>query len=386
MAITAKKILKAARNIVTTSNLSKGDSVAIVGGAHTMVLLEEIALESYRKGAIPTIVVTSDRYLKRVYDEIPASTLGIVPKGLVGLAKASDMIIAVEEYENPRIREGFPRAKLKAKQKANLPINKLMSDPKSGKKWLYAGWPTPAAASRWGVSYPEFEEIVLGGMSVPPETLKRVGRTMERKVRGAAWVHAWDSKGTDFRVKVSGRFINIDDGIISKQDYDRGDRGANLPAGELFIAPVETEGGGTLFCPLTQDRMTDVLVRDVMIEFEDGVLQLDKVRASKNKSSLVSSFRQCEEIDKTRYKPVRTRNVAELGIGLNPRIKKATGYILTDEKITGTVHLAFGLNKGYGGKSESTMHWDFVTAPGINVEVESRDGTSKMVIDKGRLV
>jgi aminopeptidase len=134
------------------------------------------------------------------------------------------------------------------------------------------------------------------------------------------------------------------------------------------------------------DRMSERFVKDVHIEFKDGKLQLDKVTASKNLDSLVSSFKECEAIDRTKFRPIRTMNLAELGIGYNPNIRKAIGYILTDEKVTGTVHVAFGLNLGYGGNSNSTMHWDFVSAPGVNIEVQRTDGKKAMVMVKGKFL
>ncbi|HMK45172.1 MAG TPA: aminopeptidase, partial [Methanocella sp.] len=77
--------------------------------------------------------------------------------------------------------------------------------------------------------------------------------------------------------------------------------------------------------------------------------------------------------------------VAELGIGLNPVIDRAIGYILTDEKIGGSVHVAFGMSEGYGGAIMSSMHWDFVTAPGETVEVEYVDGSKRLLMKDGRL-
>jgi aminopeptidase len=165
-----------------------------------------------------------------------------------------------------------------------------------------------------------------------------------------------------------------------------GDRGANLPAGELFIAPHETIGGGTIFCPITRDRMSDKVVKDVLLEFKDGMLLLDKVVAKGNAEALVSSFEECEAVDRTEHKVVRTRYVGELGIGFNPRIKRPIGYILTDEKVAGTVHVAFGNNMGYGGTSKSVMHWDFVTAPGASMEAERKDGKVIEVMRRGKFV
>ncbi|MDH3366177.1 MAG: aminopeptidase, partial [Thermoplasmata archaeon] len=191
---------------------------------------------------------------------------------------------------------------------------------------------------------------------------------------------------TDFRVNIAGRRINIDDGFISKKDFDIGDRGANLPAGELFFAPKETVGDGTLYCPITQDRMSGKLVKDVLLKFKDGKLLLDEVEADKNRDQLIASFEECEKIDRKKYDTVRTRFIAELGIGYNPKIRKAIGYILTDEKVGGTVHLAFGANNSYGGTSESVMHWDFVTSPGVNLEIEGKDGRARSIMAKGKLV
>jgi len=216
--------------------------------------------------------------------------------------------------------------------------------------------------------------------------LMKRGRKLDGKFRGASWVHVWDDDGTDFRVKVEGRKGNIDDAIISKRDYDAGDRGANLPAGELFFAPHENAGSGTLYCPVTSDRLSDKPVKDVHLEFRDGKLLPDKTTAGKNEDALRASFKECEEVDRSRYDPVRTRNIAELGIGFNPNIKKAIGYVLTDEKVIGTVHLAFGSNNTFGGTSESTMHWDFVSAPGVNIEVERIDGKVVQVMEKGEFL
>lgn len=381
-----KKLLSCAKSIIETSNLKRGDSVVIFGGVHTMTLLEEVAMECYRKGATPMIVVTSDRYTKSVYDEIPAKTIATTPKSHLAAIKASDMLIHIEDLDDPTIATRFPRDKIKARQRAMLPVYDVIYHSTDGKKWLYAGWPTRKAAKAYGVSYGVFEDIVIGGISVPPSELRAIGQRFKRKLQDASWVHVWDDKGTDFRVKVEGRRLNIDDGFISHEDYKVGDRGANLPAGEVFYAPHETVGEGTLHCPVTTDRMSEKPVRDVHLEFRSGRLVMDKLTAKVNEKAMKASFMECEEVDRKKYDPVRTTNVAELGIGFNRRIKRSIGYILTDEKVTGTVHLAFGSNNTYGGKSESIMHWDFVSDPGVNIEVERIDGKTVQLMAKGKLL
>jgi leucyl aminopeptidase (aminopeptidase T) len=53
------------------------------------------------------------------------------------------------------------------------------------------------------------------------------------------------------------------------------------------------------------------------------------------------------------------RNVAELGIGTNDRAR-LTGVTLEDDKIYGTVHVAFGSNDAFGGKVSAGVHLDAV--------------------------
>ena len=386
MALNERMIKTCAASIVDSCNLAKGDGVIVKGGAHAQTLLEEIALGCYKKGATPTIVVSSDRLAKRIYKEIPATTLETTPKQYLGLVKAADMLISIEEVDDPEIAKEFPRKKIQARQKASTPIMDIIFDTRDGKKWLYAGWPTRSAAEFYGVPYSTLEKTVIGGISVSPKRLMEIGKRLDGKLEDASWAHVWDDKGTDFKIRIEGRRRNIDDGFISDSDYKEMDRGNNLPAGELFIAPHENVGSGTLYCPVTADRMSDKIIKDVHLEFRNGKILLDKTTARKDIDVLRASFRECEEIDRAKYDPVRTRNVAELGIGFNPNITKAFGYILTDEKVAGTVHLAFGSNNTYGGTSESTMHWDFVSAPGVNLEVETTRGKTTQVIKKGKFV
>ena len=72
-------------------------------------------------------------------------------------------------------------------------------------------------------------------------------------------------------------------------------------------------------------------------------------------------------------------NLAELGIGTNERATM-TGNVLEDEKILGSVHVAFGASAGIGGTVSVPVHLDFVVLePTLDV-----GGTR--VIEAGRFV
>lgn len=53
------------------------------------------------------------------------------------------------------------------------------------------------------------------------------------------------------------------------------------------------------------------------------------------------------------------RNIAELGIGTNPKAK-VVGVVLEDEKVMGTAHIALGDNISLGGAVKAKCHLDAV--------------------------
>ena len=271
-----------------------------------------------------------------------------------------DSYIVIEPYEDPSIQNEFPREKLLATAKARAPITDILYGAKEGdigKRWVYAGWPSEKAAKFYNIDYSLFEKFIVDGMSVRAEELMSITKNLGSYFEGVKNVHIYDDLGTDCWVSIEDRRINPDAGILTDEMIALGKLGGNLPAGEIFFPPNEKLGEGKIFCPLTIDRLSNKIIKNVELYFKDGKLQMDKVTADNDLEDLISSFKQCEEIDKTKdLAEIRTYNIAELGIGCNPKITKAIGYILTDEKIIGSAHIAFGSNLSYGGTSVSQMH------------------------------
>ncbi|MHA1293669.1 MAG: aminopeptidase [Promethearchaeota archaeon] len=391
--IIKEKIEECAKNIVKCVNIKEGECVYIRGGIYCQDLLKEVALNIYRNGGIPHISSTSDYYSKTIYkdDKIKKHTLETTPKHILKMIENIDTYIVIEPYEDPSIQNDFPRDKLQATSKATAPIKDIIygatKEYAPGKKWLYAGWPSKKAANFYNIDYNLFEKFIIEGMSVPIEELIEITRQLSEFLKKAKKLHISDDLGTDFWISIENRRINLDAGIISEEMIKIGDLGSNLPAGEVFIAPNETIGEGKLICPLTIDRFSNKILKNVELIFKNGKLLIDKVSADTNLEDLIASFRQCEEIDKMKnLNQIRTYNIAELGIGCNPKITKAIGYILTDEKIKGSIHLAFGDNKQFGGTSISQMHWDFVSTPRANITIEYLDNTRKKIMENGKII
>ncbi len=383
-----------AENIAKSINIQReGECVLIKGGVYSHELLEEIALSVLRMGGIPHITSTSDYFDITKFKDGSISTEIIrqTPYHYLELIKKMDAYIAIESLEDPSIRNDVPKDRLEAYQESIAPIREVIYGFKEefapGKKWCYAAWPSKKAANFYGIDYNLFEKFIVDGMSIPLEKMTEIVKTVGKKFEKANRVYVTDELGTDFWVSVKDRMKVLDNGIMTDEQIELGDLGGNLPAGEVFFAPVETEGEGKIFCPLTKERHTHTILKNVELVFKDGKLLMDKVTADSNLDLIIDAFKKAESIDRDKNIPeIRTYNVAELGIGCNPVITKAIGYILTDEKINGSVHLAFGFNKSFGGTSSSQMHWDFVTAPAVNIDVEYEDGSRKSVMENGKLI
>ncbi|MFW9783145.1 MAG: aminopeptidase [Candidatus Heimdallarchaeota archaeon] len=392
--ITKEKIKICAENITKSINIKKpGECVFVRGGLYSQDLLEEIGLSLFRQEAIPFISYTSDNYSEQIYQDesIKKETLEKTGMHYQKLIENIDAYIVIEPLADPSIKNRAPREKVDAVAKANLPLRNILYGLKKeyapGKKWCYAAWPSKEAAKFFNIDYKLYEKFIVGGMSIPQEKMSEITKNLGRFFENGRRVYVSDDYGTDFWVSIEDRSKILDDGILSDEQIALGDLGGNLPAGEVYFPPQETQGEGTIFCPLTKDRISDKIVKNVMLPFKKGKLLLDKVTADINLRDLVNTFKKCEELDKQNEVPeIRTYNVAELGIGCNPEITKAIGYILTDEKIIGSVHLAFGFNISFGGTSASQMHWDFVTHPKANITVEYKDGTKKQIMEQGKLI
>lgn len=374
-----------AEDVVNAIGVKDGDAVFISGGAHEQKFLEEVGIAVARRGGQPLISAVSNDYQKRLLEVSNAAHLKRLPKIMMGIAQSMDAYVIVEPYSDPSIKALF-REKMQARSEGNFPVMQVIYG-KPGKRWLYMGWATEGMAKMYHVPLEVLEKLVIGGCNIDYKELRGRCEHAMKVLHDARYVHATDPHGTDFRLNIEGRRLNPDDGMLTAEKIMEGDLGGNLPAGEVFVAPQEDYGGGTIYCPLTIDDLTrGILIKGVKLKFENGMLKPDECTADVNQDVLRDTLKKMVETDMEKYDSPNALKVAELGIGLNPVIDRAIGYILTDEKIGGSVHLAFGRSDMYGGNVQSNMHWDFVTAPDVTLEVEYKDGRKALLMKDGKLI
>ena len=122
----------------------------------------------------------------------------------------------------------------------------------------------------------------------------------------------------------------------------------NMPGGEMFYAPIRESVEGYVKFTYPAIRSGNE-VRGIKVKFKNG--KVDKATATKNEKFLKTML----NLD------AGAQYVGELGIGCNQQIDKFTKNLLFDEKIGGTIHLAFGMAyKECKGKNKSALHWDIV--------------------------
>jgi leucyl aminopeptidase (aminopeptidase T) len=171
--------------------------------------------------------------------------------------------------------------------------------------------------------------------------------------------HVSCPRGTDFTLDLTGREGMSDDGILTEPGIF-----GNLPCGEGFIAPLSGEGrivvAGTLASVGTADEPVTLTVSGGRLSAAEGGLGprfIELLRAAGEEGT----------------------NLAELGVGTNERAR-LTGQVLEDEKILGTVHVAFGASAGIGGTVTVPIHLDVVVLDA------TLDVGGRRVLDAGRYV
>lgn len=185
------------------------------------------------------------------------------------------------------------------------------------------------------------QEIWKGALDTDYSRVKHLSEKVYRMLEDTEEVRIETPSGTDLEFKVDTEYFHTDTGII----HQAGGFG-NLPAGEADGAPVEMNG------KLVVDHLP-------FAEDSEGL----EIRIEDNR--VVETRKKADSILRQKFEEVEnSKNVAEFGFGTNPEAE-LIGNILQDEKVLGTVHIAFGDNTSYVPegdtlRNECGLHWDTV--------------------------
>ncbi|MDQ4143592.1 MAG: aminopeptidase [Actinomycetota bacterium] len=205
------------------------------------------------------------------------------------------------------------------------------------------------------------EDMLVRTMRADYAEIARRSRAVARALSDAREVRVSSARGTELSLSIEGRQGVPDDGDLRAP----GSFG-NLPAGEGFIAPLEASAQGRVVFDGSIWPI-GLLEEPLTVDVEDGyATKISGPRAHELQSLLEPHGKEAFA-------------VAELGIGTNDAAK-LTGNVLEDEKIMGTVHVAFGDNHSFGGAIRVASHQDgVVLEPTVMVD-------SAVLLERGRLL
>lgn len=205
------------------------------------------------------------------------------------------------------------------------------------------------------------EDMFVRTLSIDYEIVRSNVEKLYDTLKGAKEVRVLSDKGTNLTLRIDGRPLHKDTGIY----HNPGDFG-NLPAGEIYVAPLEGTANGTIVFD-GSIASVGLLREPVKITVKDGYAI--KISGGDEAEKLRNIL---EKVGKK-----EAYNIAELGIGCNPAAK-VVGNILEDEKIYGTVHIALGDNSTFGGKVVAGIHLDgIIMKPTLIVD-------SRKIIENGK--
>ncbi|WP_405114893.1 aminopeptidase [Paenibacillus sp. FSL K6-1217] len=176
------------------------------------------------------------------------------------------------------------------------------------------------------------------------------------------------SAGSRVRVEKEGMVLSFSidgrDGILSTGLYLNPGESGNLPSGEAYIAPLEGTATGQI---KVDGSVAGIGALDgpMVLTVEDGRL----IHANgEHGGKLLDMLGDGDG-----------RLLGEFGIGTNNKAR-ITGVVLEDEKVYGTIHVAFGSNNTFGGVVAAGVHIDAVVMkPDVYID-------DKLIMQAGELL
>lgn len=353
---------KIAKRIINLNlSVKEKNIVTISAGEKSLDFAEALAYEAAIIGSQPAIRYGSDKLSLKIYKNINPKFLKNWPRLADILSKKVDVSIVIDD-SNPFIARLLPQKKIEIRRKVIKPIRRREEKRQLKKKMKAAliGFPTEENAKAMGIPFNKLNGIFWNAMKANYENIYRFNASLIKKMNNVKKIKIIGEE-TDLEFSIKGRRLFNACGIVEK----KGEMGfLNLPDGEVFTAPVEKSVNGKIYFDLPCLYHYGKQVEGIHFRFKNGILVDYDVE---------KGLKAFEDIYKNASGD--KNKIGELGIGTNPNAKLTGGMIIVDEKVKGTIHMAIGHNKHFGGKNDSTIHWDFfknMKKPGSRMYADKR--------------
>jgi len=312
-------------------SMSEGDRVSVfVTDSSAMEAVEAFVDEGWRRGAVVQVLATDERFdasALRWADEALLRT----PMPLEAAAMEwSDVHVSFRAMTQPVVNADAGR--IAALRRGRGLVSTMRWQ---GTRWALVRVPTRGWADAMGLDAEAMLREWAASFDADWTDAARRMQVLCDRFAGARAAVVEDDWGT-LELGLAGRVWIPFAG------------NANWPDGEVATAPVETEVNGRIRFPGALS-FGGVMIRDLELDFEGGLIVAERATEG------IDFVRELFDGDEG------ARRVGELGIGTNAALTMATGDLLIDEKILGTMHIAPG--RAYpecGGVNSSSLHWDIV--------------------------
>jgi aminopeptidase len=360
----------AERLVRQSAAVKEGEVVWVSGGAESMELLENIAVQVRKAGAFPFITVGSDRLAKRLYTDVPEKYDSQTDQLDLKLAEVVNVTIAVDRNTAEGLFADADPKRLAARAKANEGLQDAYI--KHNVRAVEVGnglYPQEWLAPRYGMTPEELAKTFWGGVNIDYTDLQARGAQVSAALAAGSELHITSPAGTDLKVRVQGRPYGVSDGIISAEDLKKGaaNMSVYLPAGEVYTTPVPGTAEGKIV--VKKDYFQGQEINDLTLTFSAGKLV-----------SMTGSGPGFDKLKAAYDAAGEGKDIfAFVDFGINPNVKLPANSQLATWVPAGTVTLGLGNNVWAGGDNKTAYNYG-VSLPGTTVTLDG-----KPVVEAGQL-
>lgn len=194
----------------------------------------------------------------------------------------------------------------------------------------------------------EFTEnmMVSGGIKANFLEVKPIVEKVAQLLEEASVAKVTSPKGTNLTMNIKDRGVRALTGVV----HEKGTF-APIPTVEACTSPLEGSTQGIIVCDASVSGLPglSIVKEPIIATVKNGLIT--EIKGGEEARKLSATLKDTSDPN--------VYNIAELGIGLNPK-SKMVGIHLEDEGVFGTVHIGIGTNITWGGKVKAATHMDLI--------------------------
>lgn len=307
-------MMKGARTLVEVcTKIKEGEKVLIITDTEKVGIGEVVAAAAHERGAEVTMAI-------------------IVPRKADGEEPPPPVAEAMKQYDV-----------------IFVPVSKSITHTQAIKDAAAAG------ARILVMTHFSDETLISGGIECDFAAQKPVCQAVARILGEGKRLHLTTERGTDLTANIEGRRGNSLYCIVESGQF------STVPTIEANVSPIEGSAEGVIVADASVPYIgIGVLQEPVTLRVKNGMIT--SIEGGSQAQLLVENLKN--------FGIPNVYNVAEVGIGLNPKCRMI-GVMLEDEGFFGSVHIGIGSNITLGGTLKTACHYDVLMYRGT-IEIDGR--------------